>query len=163
MNGDRGYNNTSGGSLNKHMSDEAKRKLSESRKGKYAGEKNPMYGRSIPCPEEKKKKLSEMMSGSGNPMYGVHLHPTDEQRQQASLRFTGAGNPFYGKKHTDESRRKISASRKNKKPVRCVETGVEYDSCCDVERQTGFDKAHIQACCKGRAHTAYGFHWEYIA
>lgn len=44
--------------------------------------------------DEAKQKLSKANSGKNNPMYGVH-------------RF-GGDNPFYGKKHTDETKQKLS-------------------------------------------------------
>lgn len=163
IDGEHGYNNETGGSLNKHISDEAKRKMSQKAKGRYAGEKNPMYQVSVLWTQERKEKLSKMMSGAGNPMYGVHLHLSDEQRKRISERMSGEKNPFYGCQHTDETKIKMRASNKRKKPIRCVETGTEYESACEAGRQTGFDNTHINACCNGKAHTAYGFHWEFVA
>lgn len=46
--------------------------------------------------------------------------------------------------------------------VRCVETGVVYGSMEEAVQATGVSKANICACCKGRRHTAGGFHWEYV-
>lgn len=103
MNHDHGYNFDSGGSLNKHMSEDVKRRLSEMKKGKRTGPLCYFYGKHIKHTEEFKRKLSERMSGAGNPMYGVHLKPTEEQRRRASERMSGAGNPFYGKHHTQET------------------------------------------------------------
>ena len=79
MNKDLGYNSESGGSLNKHMSEQAKEKMRIAKIGKYDGENNPMYGVSVPWTEERRKKLSEMMSGENNPMYGKHVELTEEQ------------------------------------------------------------------------------------
>ena len=64
----------------KTLSDECKRKLSESHLGKHAS-------------DETKRKLSEATSGKNNPMYGVR-------------RF-GSDNPFYGKTHTNETKQKL--------------------------------------------------------
>ena len=54
------------------MTEEQKKKISESMKGKMSGEKNPMYGKQRT--EEWKKRHSEVMkgkmSGEKNPMYG---------------------------------------------------------------------------------------------
>lgn len=44
----------------KHHTEEAKKKISEARKGKYCGENNPNYGKKIT--EEQKKKISEANS-----------------------------------------------------------------------------------------------------
>lgn len=162
IDGDYGYNNESGGSLHKRMSDESKRKMSESKKGMYAGSKNPMYGVHLKWTEERRKRLSEQMSGKNNPMYGVHLKPSAEQLKRASERFKGNNNPFYGHKHTEASKNKMRNNNHRKKPIRCVETGEEYVSSCEAGRVTGFDSSHIIACCNGKQKTAYGYHWEFI-
>lgn len=51
----------------------------------------------------------------------------------------------------------------NVKPVICVETGVEYPSIREAERQTGIGSGEISKCCRGvpRYKTAGGFHWIY--
>ena len=156
-----GYNFESGGSANKHMSEDVKKRLSEIAKGKYAGEKNPMYGVHLKCSEEKKKLMSERFSGSGNPMYGVHLKLTDEQKQKISERTKGEKNPFYGKKHTEEARKKILETRK-KSLVRCIETGKIYESAMDAMRDTGIHNGSILRAAKNNL-TAGGFHWELVA
>ena len=46
-------------------------------------------------------------------------------------------------------------------PVRCVETRQVFLGVKDAERKTGIGHSHISNCCKGRAKTAGGFHWEY--
>lgn len=43
------------------VSDETRKKISKARKGKYAGEKHPMYGK--PVPEERRKLQSILMKG----------------------------------------------------------------------------------------------------
>lgn len=48
------------------------------------------------------------------------------------------------------------------KKIKCVETGVEYHSTRDIERQFGFDHSHICACCNGKQKQAYGYRWEYV-
>lgn len=143
------------------MSDAARRKMSESKKGMYDGEKNPMYGVHLPCSEEKKKRLSERFSGENNPMYGVHLKMSEQQRAKQSAMFTGENNPFYGKKHTEETRFRMSAAKK-KTPVICVETGVTYESVNEAARQTGIHSGTISRACKKPNSYAGGFHWQYI-
>lgn len=161
MDEDHGYNKESGGSLCKHMSEDVVRHLSEVSKGRYVGEKNPMYGKHIPCSEEKKKRLSERFSGSGNPMYGVHRKHTEEENKKASERMKGEGNPFYGKTHTSETIQKMRNTKKNK-AVLCVETGVVYVSSAEAGRQLDIDYSHINACCNHKQKTAYGYHWEFV-
>lgn len=68
------------------ISDEQKRKQSEAMKGK-----------THKCPEEVKRKLSKAYKGKGNPMYG---NP----------------NGMLGKKHSEESKKKMSEAAKKRKP-----------------------------------------------
>ena len=49
------------------------------------------------------------------------------------------------------------------KRVRCVETGVIYDSIKEAARQTGLCKQKISYCCRGiRYKKTGGFHWEFV-
>ena len=112
---------------------------------------DPMY-----CWTEKmKQQSSERYSGVGNPMYGVH-------------RF-GEEGPMYGKKHTEESKAKMSKTKREMEitsriPVICIETGVVYSSTYEANRQTGICQQNIAGCCRHEKHrkTAGGYHWEYV-
>ena len=53
-------------------------------------------------------------------------------------------------------------SKKLSKRVRCIETGIIYESCHDVERKTGLSYKNISSCCNGKRKTVSGFHWEYV-
>lgn len=118
-----------------HATEESIRKMSEALKGKFSGEKNPAKRPEVrkkiseankgkPKSEEHKRKLSVNsasrrpevrkkisenhadISGEKNPMYGKKH--TDESRKKMSAALTG-------KKHSEESKRKMSESRKGKK------------------------------------------------
>jgi len=56
----------------RNMTDETKRKMSESK----MGEKNPSFGKSYLHSEKSKKKRSEAMKGENNPMFGKK-HPLE--------------------------------------------------------------------------------------
>lgn len=77
----KGYNLTSGGNANFIVSDEVRKKLSESRKGKL----NSFYGRTHS--DETKRYLSEINSGENHPQYGTH-HSIDTQIKMSSSRNT---------------------------------------------------------------------------
>lgn len=88
----------------KHLSGEARRKVSEARKGKKFS-------------EEHRKKLSE--AHKGQPAWNKGKHLSAETRDKISEskkgKYTGENHPMYGKKHSDETRRKMSAKKKGKK------------------------------------------------
>lgn len=63
-------------------------------------------------------------------------------------------------KRSDEYLARLS--KRSSKPVRCIETGVVYHSQKAASEAVGIhSKSDISACCKGRQHTAGGYHWEY--
>ena len=106
-----GYNEESGGCINKHHS------------------------------ERTKKKISEKTAGENNPMYGVHLTMPDDQRKKMSERMSGDKNPFYGKHHDEATRKKMSEKKKGikwpievilskgqNKRVRCLNNGMVFEA-----------------------------------
>lgn len=46
--------------------------------------------------------------------------------------------------------------------VLCVETGEQYPSVHEAERQTGVNSGHISKCLNGKLKTAGGFHWRKV-
>lgn len=55
--------------------------------------------------------------------------------------------------------KKYSQSRGHK--VKCIETGIVYDSMREAERQTGCPHTHISECVRGIVTHCNGMHWEY--
>ena len=51
-------------------------------------------------------------------------------------------------------------STKNKRKVRCIETGEIFTSISDAEREKG--GRSISRVCKGSRKTSGGYHWEYV-
>jgi len=78
-------------------SEETKKKISVARKGKYAGENNPMYG--VPRTEEWKKAQSERMTGKfvGEKNHQFGVPQTAEWKQAHSERMSGEKNSWYGR------------------------------------------------------------------
>lgn len=136
-----GYNMTAGGNQT-IFSEEFKRKMSESRKGKFVGEKNSFYGKHHS--EETKKKLSESHKGKkvwnsgktniyseetlkkmsesckGRKAWNKDKCWPEEVRRKMSEshkgQFTGEKNPFYGKHHSEEAIKKNSEAHKGRTP-----------------------------------------------
>lgn len=111
--------------------------------------------------------------GADNPNYGNH-------------KLAGENNPNYGKHLPEETRRKISESRKGKglkhfseehrrkisehhgggaeaKRVICIETKMIFESINDAARYMGCTKGIISKCCRNVPHynTAKGYHWQF--
>lgn len=166
-NPDKGYNLTDGGQGTNgyRMPEERKRQISEFQKGRL-------------LTDEWKRHISESVRGENHPFWGKKL--SDEHRRHLSE--AHIGNKSYGgmqgKRHTEETKRRMSESHKGHKLsdetirkmkensgkiIRCVETGIVYDSISDACRKTGYQsKTGISRCCKGLQETYNGLHWEYV-
>ena len=144
----------------RNISDETRRKKSESHKGRVVS-------------EETRRKLSESKMGTKNPQFGKHpseetrrklseasKNRSEETRRKVSEALSGENHPMYGKHHSAESRAKMSKAHANR--VLCVETGIVYDSLSDAGNSVGKTFGAIAHACRGRCKTAGGFHWRYI-
>lgn len=70
-------------------------------------------------------------------------------------------NGFFNKKHSEETRAKLSSSAG--KPVRCINTGVEYASSYEAAADLGINRVLINRCCKGLQQYTHGnWQFEYI-
>lgn len=125
--------------------------------------------------EKTKQKLSELAKerelwkGDNNPK---HLDPP-----------IGEKNPMYGKKHSEETRQKISEAltgrtlseeQKQKianfmntnhpraKKVRCIETGEVFLSARKAAEAYGTAHTCITRVCNGERKTTQGKHWEWV-
>ena len=87
----------------KSLSEEHRKKLSDSKKGK----KKP------PFTEEHKRNISESKSGEKHPNYGKNR--SDATKRKISNSQKGENNPFFGKKHSSESKKKMSETQKGRK------------------------------------------------
>ena len=52
--------------------------------------------------------------------------------------------------------------KKSSKPVRCIETGMIFESIIGASRQTGIPYTSINLCCNGKRQTAGKYHWEFV-
>ena len=92
------------------MSEEQKKKLSESLKGRNA------WNKGIPMSEEQKKKMSEINKGQIPPNKGKHHSEESRKKMSDSHKGLQAGekHPMFGKHHSEESKQKISMNRSGK-------------------------------------------------
>ena len=95
--------------------------------------------------------------GERAPMYGKHH--TEESKQKNREKHLGVSHP-----HTPESREKLRLAclgnhRGKQTKVKCVETGIIYESAAEAQRQTNTDASAIIKCVKGKLHKTNNLHW----
>jgi group I intron endonuclease len=107
--------------------------------------------------EEKKQKLSQPLEENPNWKGGISISSCEICNKRISQNAkrcmehieyarNGVCNSFYGKKHSDEAKKKISESRKGKKPsnTRKIEIeGVVYEGLNDASIHTGIKETTI--------------------
>ena len=78
-------------------------------------------------------------------------------------------NGMYGKKHSEESKKRMSEHSKGRKsptrnttPVFCVETKTAYEDATDAHNKLGYDSSAILKVCQGKRKTCGGYHWAFI-
>lgn len=122
------------GMFGKHLSEEAKKKISEHTKG----ENNYWFGKHLP--DDVKKKLSERQKGKyvgeNNPMFGKNawkiyeehhgVEALEARREHYRQMNSGKNNPYFGKKHSPEVRKKISNSLKNSEKFHKLVASLEF-------------------------------------
>lgn len=141
-NPEHGYNVELGG-LNKNEVDR-RRKISESTKGAN----HHSFGKTIP--EDTRKKIGDAMRGEKGYWYGKKLPQETLDKMSAALK---------GKPCTIEFK---EINEKRKRSVKCVETGVTYESITLAERETGINHASITRTAHKKQATAGGLHWIFI-
>lgn len=145
-----GYNISSGGYGGREgvpQSDEAKRKVSEANKGRFAGEKNYFYNVHR-CQEE-------------NPFYGKH-HSEETKAKLSKLR--------SGEKKSDDFKRKISNAMTGENNPRAKKV-LQYDLDMNLinvwdylklaAETLNITEKDIRNCCKGRRESYKGYIWKY--
>ena len=118
-----GYNSTLGGK-SIVFSDEVRKKISESQKGKTMS-------------EESKKKMS-------NAKKGKQLNNEHKKK---------IGDTMRGRKHSEESKKKIRNGQRTTKVI-CITTGEVFDSIGQASRHYNVDTSTIIKCCKGERKTS---------
>ena len=134
MNTNYGYNLCEGGNLTLgyHHTEESKKKMSEKRKGMYAGEKNPMYNK---C-------------GVLAPAYGKHL--TEEHKRKISEAKKGKAN--Y---HTITLYKRVDQFDLNGNFIK------SWESISKAEKELNLKGTHISRVCRGKGKTTGGYVFKY--
>lgn len=135
-----GYNILSGGTA-PSLPQEVRDKISNGLKGNKNG-----LGK--PCSEEKKQKISAAQKG--RPFTEEHKKKISQAKKGKS---TGPCS--------EAKRQNIIKNKKDKKPIVCVETGIEYESIQECARQLGLYATNICKVLKGKIHSTGGLHFKY--
>ena len=56
----------------------------------------------------------------------------------------------------------VIIAKRSSKPVRCIETGIIFESIIEASRQTKIHLSHISECCNGKRQKAGKYHWEFV-
>ena len=147
----KGYNLTDGGKgiLGYKAPLELSQKLSEQRKGR-------------PITQKQRDAISKTMKGreftaehKANISAAKFGHSVDNDTRE-KLRIAN-----LGKKHSTATRLKMSASKKNKRAVICIENGKFFESISDAAKWCGVSNGTVSVACKNPNRTAAGYHWQY--
>ena len=157
-----GYNIANGGHIHS-VSEETKKKLSQSLKGKHNSPKTEFkkgqigegLRKGIKLSEETKQKIS-------NSKKGKKIKNTENYKKRC-----GNKNPFYGKTHTIEVRKLISKLKKGtistkRKPIICIETSKKYDCISDAAKEFNTTITSISRACSGQRKTFKKMHWKFL-
>ena len=172
-----GYNLTSGGDTNVIISEETRRKLSESHKGIHPteetrrklseshkgkgitpkGKGRTPWNKGIPMTEETRKKMSE--SHKRRPF-------SEETRKRMSESHKGKKTWNYGKTnvYSDETKRKISKARSKNKLINKYDLEgnfiKQYECLYDAKKENP-KCSNISKVCRGKRRQDGGFIWKY--
>lgn len=95
--------------------------------------------------EEQNHKMSVLYTGEGNPFYGKR-HTVESRIKMSNSKIgkqKGKDHPFYGKHHSIETKNKISNGRISKggKKVKCINTGEIFNTMMDGARWCGLSNS----------------------
>jgi len=137
----------------KHLSEEHKRKISESNRGKkYPNRINWNEG----------KKMSEIKPDYVHYMQGKHL--SEETKKKISNSHKGS-IPWNKGKTGVYSKETVAKMGAKAKKVVCLETNEVYFSTGEASRvMCGNNEGgiNISNCCRGIRKSAYGYHWMFL-
>ena len=116
------------------------------------------------------ERMGESRTGNTN-CVGRVLSTDTKDRIAESLRkfYSDHPNPFAGKKHSDDTRKRLSEITKANPPsARKVnqltidgDLVATYDRISDAATACGIDASSISKVCRGKKKTSGGFRWEY--
>ena len=167
----------------KHHTEEAKKRMSENKKGKYVGENSPNYGKHLS--EETRKKMSEARKGNEPWNKGKTSVYTEETKKKMSEAHKGKilseetkrkiSENRNGMHFSEEHKRKISESKKGKNNP-CSKSVITiindkifatFDYIKQGAEYFNIKSQNISQCCKGKIKSSGKYNgqklvWRYI-
>lgn len=67
-----------------------------------------------------------------------------------------------GKVRSEELKQRMRKTSPRNRAVKCLETGLVYQSQSEASRRTGISNNMISRACKGELNTAGGYHWQIV-
>lgn len=134
----------------KHLSEETKAKIRDSRLGKYCGENSCRFGKHLTA--ETRQKISQKRLGKATHKPGT-FHHSEETKRKISTKNKGR---MLSK---EEKLKREIASHKVK--VYCSELNKTFNSVKEAAAFIHISTSSIIKCCRGNNHTAGGYHWRY--
>jgi len=116
-------------------------------------------GKNCRCAESTKQKLSKLNSGESNPNWGIPRN--EETRRKVSESRKGISFTAEHRQHLSDSHKGVVNECLLKK-VKCIETGQIFDSIKEAKAFCGSKNIHIGDVCNGKRPTAGGYHWCFI-
>lgn len=166
-NKDFGYNLTDGGEKGKRHSTSSIDKMRAAKRGKYAGEANPRFGKQ--CSPETRKKISDAlkgkMSGANNPNYGKVM--SVEQREKIRQSRIGRHYPVLSeamkKSHACQEIHEHQKVKVNQyaKDGTFIKSWPSAGDAAEALLGNHKGQSNICSCANGNIKSAYGFVWRH--
>lgn len=153
------------GDAHRNPSEKTRKKMRENH-ADFSGENNPMYGKQRS--EETKKKISDSLKGKSYGMLGKHHSEEAKQKMSESKKgkYTGDKNPNYGNhklkgKYTGENSPSYGSGKAVVQLTKNDDFVAEYISSYEAQAVTGINRGGITQVCNhvNNRKIAGGFHW----
>lgn len=115
-------------------------------------------------PEEVVQKIAEQNRGrklsekTRINMSEAHKGHPVSKKTRIKLSIANTGKSYHV---SDETRKKLSETRPNKRFVICIETGEIFKSLAEAAKWAGISDSFMCKICKGEKATGGGYHWKY--
>lgn len=133
-----GYNLQEGGCSHGKHTEDAKHRISEARKQYYKG---------LFATDAGRKEYADRFRG--------HKHSEETKDKLRSI----AREHWQDEVYVEKMRERTTP---NKRPVKCVETGMVFESIKQASDFVGTNRSGIKDTLHGRQKSAGGFHWEFV-